>query len=104
LFGVCRFPNFGFEIFHSFKMLIQNLHTADQVLKQKSTGNRRKGVKPVLTRREIQILQSLKKGYFYKEVGNELNISVDTVKKHVKNIYTKLDVRNKTEALNKLFD
>jgi DNA-binding NarL/FixJ family response regulator len=97
-------PTLDLKFFIHIKMLIQNLHTADQVLKQKSTGNRRKGVKPVLTRREIQILQSLKKGYFYKEVGNELTISVDTVKKHVKNIYTKLDVRNKTEALNKLFD
>lgn len=56
-----------------------------------------------LSKREIEVLLSLKKGYFYKEVGSELHISEQTVKKHLSNIYNKLDVRNKTEALNKLF-
>lgn len=58
----------------------------------------------LLTNREFEILQFLKKGYFNREVSNELHISIETVKKHIYNIYFKLDVRNKTEALNKLFN
>lgn len=58
----------------------------------------------VLTQREIEVLHSLKKGYYYHEVGSELCISAETVKKHLKHIYTKLEVRNKTEALNKHFN
>ncbi|MBI1780212.1 MAG: response regulator transcription factor [Sphingobacteriales bacterium] len=57
-----------------------------------------------LTSREIEVLKTLRKGLYYKEVGNELHISTETVKKHLRNIYSKLDVRNKTEAFNKHFN
>ena len=72
-------------------------------LKKLTVKKIRKPVNLSLTNRELEVLQSLKKGYFYKEVSIELEITVDTVKKHLKNIYTKMEVRNKTEALNKLF-
>jgi DNA-binding NarL/FixJ family response regulator len=60
--------------------------------------------KALLSSREVQVLETLRKGLFYKEVGNELHISTDTVKKHLRNIYNKLEVRNKTEAFNKHFN
>lgn len=65
--------------------------------------NIRKPANRSLTSRELEVIQLLKKGYFYREVSMELEITIDTVKKHLKNIYTKMEVRNKTEALNKLF-
>jgi two-component system, NarL family, response regulator LiaR len=37
----------------------------------------------------------------YKEIADTLSISRETVKKHLKNIYQKLHVQNKVEALNK---
>jgi DNA-binding NarL/FixJ family response regulator len=56
-----------------------------------------------LTPREKEILDLLSKGYLYKEVADQLFISKGTVKKHIYNIYEKLHVQNRTEALNKAF-
>ncbi len=59
--------------------------------------------KPValpLTDRETQILDLLSKGLLYKEIGADLGITVGTVKQHIHKIYHKLQVNNRTEAIN----
>jgi DNA-binding NarL/FixJ family response regulator len=56
-----------------------------------------------LTEREVEIVQSLSEGRLYKEIANDLNISMDTVRSHIRNVYEKLQVRNRTEAVNKVF-
>jgi NarL family two-component system response regulator LiaR len=53
----------------------------------------------MLTKREEEILELLTAGKLNKEIADKLHISIDTVKKHLKNIYKKLDVRNRTEAV-----
>ncbi len=55
-----------------------------------------------LTNREIELLTLLSKGLLYKEIGDQLNITIGTVKQHIHKIYDKLQVSNKTEAINKL--
>jgi DNA-binding NarL/FixJ family response regulator len=52
-----------------------------------------------LTERELEILKLLVQGLQYKEIGNLLDISANTAKKHVLNIYSKLHVNNKAQAL-----
>lgn len=54
-----------------------------------------------LTSREKEILELLSQGLLYKEIADQKFISLDTVKKHVGNIYRKLHVNNKVEAINK---
>lgn len=54
-----------------------------------------------LTKREEEIIQLLSLGLLYKEIADKIFISIDTVKKHVGNIYRKLHVNNKVEAINK---
>ena len=54
-----------------------------------------------LTPREAEILQLLAEGLFYKEIGSRLSITLDTVGTHIKNIYRKLHVRSRTEAIMK---
>lgn len=54
-----------------------------------------------LTEREIELLIQLKNGLTYEEVANNLNISYHTVRKHIENIYRKLQVNNKMEAVKK---
>ncbi|MBS1747232.1 MAG: response regulator transcription factor [Bacteroidetes bacterium] len=56
-----------------------------------------------LTNREEEILQHLSKGLLYKEIAFRLSISTETVRRHCFNIYDKLHVNNRTEALNKFF-
>jgi DNA-binding NarL/FixJ family response regulator len=55
-----------------------------------------------LTPRENEILKQLEKGFLYKEIASTYNISVETVRRHVHNIYDKLHVSNRTEAINKV--
>lgn len=57
----------------------------------------------LLTRREQELLQLLSKGLLYKEISSQLSITLNTVKQHIHNIYEKLHVQNRTEALNKVF-
>jgi DNA-binding NarL/FixJ family response regulator len=54
-----------------------------------------------LTPRETEILQHLVTGSSYKKIARELFISFDTVNTHIKNIYAKLQVHSKTEAVAK---
>jgi DNA-binding NarL/FixJ family response regulator len=61
------------------------------------------GPAEVLTDREKEILDFLSRGFLYKEIANELFISKETVKKHIHNIYDKLHVQTRTEALNKAY-
>lgn len=52
-----------------------------------------------LSKREKEILQVLLKGLSYKEIGDQLFISVNTVKTHTKSIYSKLGFKNRIELL-----
>lgn len=52
-----------------------------------------------LTDKEKEILQNLVKGKSYKMIAEEMSISTETVKTHMKNIYTKLHVNSNTEAV-----
>jgi DNA-binding NarL/FixJ family response regulator len=56
-----------------------------------------------LSPREVEILQMLSKGLRYKEIADKLFLSTETVRTHIRNIYQKLQVNSRTEALNKVF-
>lgn len=57
--------------------------------------------KEELSRRENEVLQILSKGKSYATIADELNLSVHTIKIHVRNIYEKLHVNNRKELLDK---
>ncbi len=54
-----------------------------------------------LTAREIEVLDQLSKGLKYYKIADNLILSVGTIRKHVENIYKKLQVHNKLEAIQK---
>jgi DNA-binding NarL/FixJ family response regulator len=54
-----------------------------------------------LTARETDVLTSLAKGNSYKLIASEFNISIDTVRTHIKNVYEKLQVHSQAEAVAK---
>lgn len=55
----------------------------------------------LLTKREGEIVTLLAEGLSYAEIASKLTITENTVKTHIKNIYRKLQVNNRTEAVNK---
>ena len=54
-----------------------------------------------LTDRETEVLEQLSKGLSYEQIADNLFISYGTVRQHVENIYRKLEVNNRTGALEK---
>ncbi|RZJ66364.1 MAG: response regulator transcription factor [Flavobacterium sp.] len=54
-----------------------------------------------LSSREIEVLEQLSKGLNYNNIADNLFLSPSTVRKHIENIYTKLQVHNKLEAIQK---
>jgi DNA-binding NarL/FixJ family response regulator len=55
-----------------------------------------------LTERENEILQELVKGCSYKMIADKLELSIDTIRTHIKKIYKKLQVNSATEAIYKI--
>jgi DNA-binding NarL/FixJ family response regulator len=96
------------QILHALKELREggapmSTHIARKVVSafQKTPASTESGAS--LSERETQVLQLLSKGYLYKEIGEQLKISTGTVRQHIHKIYEKLQVQNRTEALNKYY-
>lgn len=64
-------------------------------------GSFKKKSEHLLTAREIDVLNQLCKGQSYKTIGEALSISEETVRRHLKSIYKKLEVHSKSEAVAK---
>lgn len=52
-----------------------------------------------LSAREREVLELLSKGLLYKEIADVLNVNIETIRKHCHNIYEKLQVTSRTEAV-----
>ena len=64
-----------------------------------NTSTKKSPINSGLTDREKEVLDLLAQGYLYKEIAGQLEISVDTVSNHIRKIYEKLQVHNRTEAV-----
>lgn len=53
----------------------------------------------LLTEREHGVLQLIARGHTYAEIANSLNISINTVRAHIKNIFRKLSANSRSEAV-----
>jgi DNA-binding NarL/FixJ family response regulator len=62
-------------------------------------GSPPKGENEGLSTRERQVLQFLAQGYAYKQIGDELGVSIDTTRTYIRRIYEKLHVHSRTEAV-----
>jgi two-component system, NarL family, response regulator len=78
---------------------IRSVHAGEQKLPHKVAellAARRK--RPDLTERELEVLQGIIKGRSNKEIGTALFVTEDTVKAHLKTLFVKLGVADRTEA------
>jgi len=55
------------------------------------------------TQREQEMLKALSRGFQYKEIADQMFISIETVRTYVRKIYEKLQVHSRTDAINKVF-
>ena len=76
---------------------------ARKVVASFHTSNRENNELQKLSVREKEILNLLSQGLRYKEIADRLFLSTETVRTHIRNIYEKLQVNSRTEALNKTF-
>jgi len=71
-----------------------------QLIKAQAGGTSEEAVKAFnLSKRELEILQHIAKGKNYQVIADEIFISAKTVRKHIENIYKKLQVHSKMEAV-----
>jgi LuxR family maltose regulon positive regulatory protein len=81
---------------------------ADKIYQNVLTGTGKKSTETLLieplTRRERQVLKQLPKDITLQEIANQLSISPATVYTHTKNIYSKLDVHKREEAVQRAKD
>lgn len=68
----------------------------------KGESNVKKKIDYGLTKREREILELLSTGLSYEQIAINLFVSKGTVRKHIENLYRKLQVNNKVDAINKL--
>ncbi len=74
---------------------------ARKVLKMATPQNSQPAEYIILSDREKEVLQKLVEGMSYKMIAAALDIAFDTVHTHIANIYTKLHVNSKSEAVSK---
>ena len=83
--------------------LLANYLQAISVQPDKHPANVRPLVNEQLTHRENAILQKIASGFSVTQIAGEFSISPHTVKTHIRNIYKKLGVNNRFEAIRKVF-
>lgn len=54
-----------------------------------------------LSKRELEVLREIAMGYTNKEIGEKLFVSENTIKTHLNNIYMKLEVNRRTQAISR---
>jgi DNA-binding NarL/FixJ family response regulator len=79
-----------------------SLQIARKVINHFHRGNKPDPEIEQLTSRELEILKLLAKGYMYKEIADQLSITMSTVRSHVCAVYEKLHVHSRSQAAKKL--
>ena len=70
-----------------------------QIIRGKTQMPKQGNIDFDLTKRELEILHEISTGHSYQSIAAQLFISSKTVSKHIENIYLKLQVHNKLDAV-----
>lgn len=72
---------------------------ARKVVQFFQSKGRTTGLLDQLSPKEHQVLERLARGFLYKEIAHEMQITLETVRTHIRSIYQKLQVNTKTDAV-----
>jgi DNA-binding NarL/FixJ family response regulator len=86
------------------QLLMDHPHLRPRAIPGSPEGSTSSPPFPQLRPRERQILDLLAQGFLYKEIAQQLGISIDTVRTFIRSTYRKLDVHSRTEAVNRARD
>jgi two-component system nitrate/nitrite response regulator NarL len=90
---------FAEDILYAVHVVLRGKKFIDpEILKYQSTYNQKNNILSELTPRENEVLVALGKGLSNQEIADELFISEHTVKKHISNILSKLELSHRTQA------
>jgi LuxR family maltose regulon positive regulatory protein len=78
---------------------LDSLLKACQTAFRKSTTPQPRELLDTLTPRELEIIRLICQGYSNPEIASELVVTINTIKKHTSNIYSKLGIRSRTQAI-----
>jgi DNA-binding CsgD family transcriptional regulator len=92
------------EIIRKIAPHLNNLFKNVAILGSAYRRPRSPDIQKVLTPRELEIADLLRKGMTPSKIGSRINISLPTVYRHIANIHSKLEVSNRQELLLKLMD
>ena len=79
--------------------IILDRHISERVRSRLSKPHRANGLSDTPSEREIEVLRAVAQGKSNKEIGELLNITTNTVQVHLRNIFSKLGVNDRTEAV-----
>ncbi|MGV3244345.1 response regulator transcription factor VraR [Staphylococcus sp. 11261D007BR] len=77
----------------------ESVFEAEVLVKMRNRMKQRAELYELLTEREMEILLLISKGYSNQEIANASHITIKTVKTHVSNILSKLEVQDRTQAV-----
>jgi NarL family two-component system response regulator LiaR len=79
--------------------IVLDRHISERVRSRLSKPRRANGLSDIPSEREIEVLRAVAQGKSNKEIGELLNITTNTVQVHLRNIFSKLGVNDRTEAV-----
>jgi len=85
------------------RFLVKSIESSFNASEAFFHDNRKEKKEEQLTIRERELVKLVKQGFSNKEIGDTLFISVNTVKKHLQNLYQKMNVANRTELCYRIF-
>ncbi|MBL0128561.1 MAG: response regulator transcription factor [Flavobacteriales bacterium] len=81
-----------------------SMHIARMVVEHMPRKKNNQALLESMTKREREVLDHLASGYRYKEIADRMELKIDTIRGYIRDIYTKLQVQSRTDALNKVFE
>jgi DNA-binding NarL/FixJ family response regulator len=81
-----------------------SMHIARKVVQHFQHSGKPTSEMSSLSKREFEILGLLAQGFLYKEIADQLTISISTVRAHLHTVYEKLHVQSRTQAVVKFLD
>jgi DNA-binding NarL/FixJ family response regulator len=102
-FDSIRSCSFSFNLLELYFNLLESTDNSSSNFAPDITKSISKNINKLVTAREAEVIEGLATGFTYVQIAAKMFISINTIRRHVKNIYIKLEVKNKVQMVNKYY-